>query len=104
MLLKSVSLLQTYLSSAVYNSGFSALMGPNFPHEYYLNLTILLNITYIHSRGLVRNFNSLGATELYVKTFAGATGPAYLIKLKILRVPKYTSQNFEGARHPWHPF
>ena len=31
-------------------------------------------------------------------------GPVYLIKLKILRVPKYTFLNFEGARHPWHSF
>ena len=55
-------------------------------------------------RGLVRNFNPRVPLYDMSKTFAGATGPAYKIKLKILRVLKYTSQNFVGARDPWHPF
>ena len=37
-----------------------------------------------------RKFQSTGATLYYVINFAGASGPVYLIQLKILRVPKYT--------------
>ena len=51
-------------------------------------------------RGLVSNFNPRVPLYNTSKNFAGATGLAYLIKLKILRVPKYTSQDFVGARHP----
>ena len=52
----------------------------------------------------VRNCNQWVPLYNISKTFVGATGPAYLIKLRILLVPKYASQNFVVARHQWHPF
>ena len=70
---------------------------------FYITLSIVNKISSV-LRGLDRNLNPRVPLYTTLQTFAGASGHVYIIKLKILRVPKYTFQNFVGPRHPWHPF
>ena len=61
------------------------------------------DILVLCNRGLDRNLNPRVPLYTTLQTFAGASGHIYIIKLKILRVPKYTFQKFAGAMAPVAP-
>ena len=66
---------------------------------------VFLSILFMHKLNTchVKNFNLWVPIYTTSTRFAGATGPAYLIKITILHVPKYSSKNFVGAMAPAAP-
>ena len=64
---------------------------------------VLTLFHYYALKCLVRKLNPGMPLYNTTQNFAGASGPAYVVILKILRVPKGTSKKFVGAAAPVAP-